>query len=139
MLLKSIQFLKRKYLCFIFKLKNTFTGCRIEVNRFFFSLLYKCCSTVCCPFCFWWKVISRVFPVHNVRLFLWLLSILPIYICFLPVFLPGKSHGQRILVGYSPWGHKELDMTEHTQTHTHTHSDCIKKKETSSQWSTEQY
>ena len=29
-----------------------------------------------------------------------------------PVFLPGKSHGQRNLVGYSPWGHKELDMTE---------------------------
>ena len=29
-----------------------------------------------------------------------------------PVLLPGKSHGQRSLVGYSPWGHKELDMTE---------------------------
>jgi len=29
-----------------------------------------------------------------------------------PVFLPGKSHGQRSLAGYSPWGHKELDMTE---------------------------
>ena len=30
-----------------------------------------------------------------------------------PVFLPGKSHGQRSLLGYySPWGHKELDMTE---------------------------
>ena len=27
------------------------------------------------------------------------------------VFLPGKFHGQRRLVGYSPWGHKELDMT----------------------------
>ena len=25
--------------------------------------------------------------------------------------LPGKSHGQRSLVDYSPWGHKELDMT----------------------------
>ena len=31
-----------------------------------------------------------------------------------PVFLPGKSHGQRNLVGYSPQGHKESDMTEHT-------------------------
>ena len=31
-----------------------------------------------------------------------------------PVFLPGKSHGQRSLVGYSPWGHKEADMTEAT-------------------------
>ena len=29
-----------------------------------------------------------------------------------PVLLPGKSHGQRSLIGYSPWGHKELDMTE---------------------------
>ena len=29
-----------------------------------------------------------------------------------PLFLPGESHGQRSLVGYSPWGHKELDMTE---------------------------
>ena len=29
-----------------------------------------------------------------------------------PVLLPGKSHGQRSLVGYSPWGRKELDMTE---------------------------
>ena len=27
-------------------------------------------------------------------------------------FLPGKSNGQRSLVGYGPWGHKELDMTE---------------------------
>ena len=27
-----------------------------------------------------------------------------------PVFLPGKSHGQRSLTGYSPWCHKELDM-----------------------------
>ena len=30
-----------------------------------------------------------------------------------PVFLPGKSHGQRSLVGYSPWGRKESDRTEH--------------------------
>ena len=31
-----------------------------------------------------------------------------------PVFLPGESHGQRSLVGYSPEDHKELDMTEVT-------------------------
>ena len=30
----------------------------------------------------------------------------------MPVFLPGKSHGQRSLADYSPWGHKELDTTE---------------------------
>ena len=29
-----------------------------------------------------------------------------------PVFLPGKSHGQRSLVGDSPWGRKESDTTE---------------------------
>ena len=29
-----------------------------------------------------------------------------------PVFLPGKYHGQRSLAGYSPWDHKESDMTE---------------------------
>ena len=29
-----------------------------------------------------------------------------------PVPLPGKFHGRRSLVGYSPWGRKELDMTE---------------------------
>ena len=28
-----------------------------------------------------------------------------------PGFLPGESHGQRSLVGYSPWGHKEWDTT----------------------------
>ena len=28
-----------------------------------------------------------------------------------PVFLPGKSYGQMSLVGYSPWGCKELDIT----------------------------
>ena len=29
-----------------------------------------------------------------------------------PVFLPGKSHGQRNLVSYSPWDRKESDTTE---------------------------
>ena len=35
-----------------------------------------------------------------------------------PVFLPRKLHGQRSLVGYSPRGCKELDMTERTSTTT---------------------
>ena len=30
------------------------------------------------------------------------------------VFLPGESHGQRSLSGYSPWDHKALDTTEVT-------------------------
>ena len=29
-----------------------------------------------------------------------------------PIPLPGKSHGQRSLAGYGPWGHKESDTTE---------------------------
>ena len=40
----------------------------------------------------------------------------------IPVGLPGKSHGQRSLVGYGSWGHKELDTIEATD---HTH-DAIK-------------
>ena len=31
-----------------------------------------------------------------------------------PLFFPGESHGERSLVGYSPWGHKELDMSDVT-------------------------
>ena len=41
-----------------------------------------------------------------------------------PVFLPGKSHGRRSMVGYNPWDHKSLDMAEQLSmcacTHTHT-------------------
>ena len=39
-----------------------------------------------------------------------------------PVLLSGKSHGQRSLVGYSPWSRKELDMTE--QLHFHFSLSC---------------
>ena len=34
-----------------------------------------------------------------------------------PVFLPGKSPGQRSLVGSSPWGHKESDFSEQLSIH----------------------
>ena len=34
-----------------------------------------------------------------------------------PVFLPGKSHGWRSLVGYCPWGRKESDTTERLHYH----------------------
>ena len=37
-----------------------------------------------------------------------------------PVFLPGKFHGQRSLAGYSSWGHKGLDLPECIHTHTNT-------------------
>ena len=38
----------------------------------------------------------------------------------LPVFLPGEFQGQGSLAGYSPWGCKELDMTELHSTHINT-------------------
>ena len=41
-----------------------------------------------------------------------------------PVFLLGESHGQRCLVGYSPWGCKESDTTEQLSMHVHTHLRC---------------
>ena len=38
-----------------------------------------------------------------------------------PVFLPRKSHGERSLADYSPWGHKESDTTKRlARAHTHT-------------------
>ena len=40
-----------------------------------------------------------------------------------PIFLPGESHEQRSLVGYSPWGCKELDTTEAIQQQQRQHSD----------------
>ena len=39
------------------------------------------------------------------------------------VLLPGKSQGWRSLVGYSPWGREELDMTE--RLHFHFSLSCI--------------
>ena len=40
-----------------------------------------------------------------------------------PVLLPGKSHGWRSLIGYSPWGREESDTTE--QLHFHFSLSCI--------------
>ena len=37
---------------------------------------------------------------------------------------PGESYGPRCWVGYSPYGHKELDTTEVTE-HASTHADCV--------------
>ena len=51
---------------------------------------------------------------HWVRKIPWKREWLPI-----PVFLPGEFHGQRSMVGYSPWGCKELDMTEWSDQHFH--------------------
>ena len=42
------------------------------------------------------------------------------------VFLPGESHGQRSLAGYSSWGgrvgHDRATKRAHAHTHTHTHT-----------------
>ena len=46
-----------------------------------------------------------------------------------PVFLAGEFHGQRSLVGSSPWGCKELDVTERL---THTHVTCENCQESQS-------
>ena len=44
-----------------------------------------------------------------------------------PVFLPGEFHGQRSLVGYSPWDHKEEDTTEQLTQKGDTALDCEQK------------
>ena len=55
-----------------------------------------------------------------------------------PVFLPGKSHGHRNPEGYSPWGHKELDvracMCVHAHICKHTHTDMVGNKAQSWEW-----
>ena len=63
-----------------------------------------------------------------------------------PVLLPGKFHGWRSLVGYSPWGRKELDMTEqlhwftgvdtcvHTCTHAHVYISTESLETVTPQW-----
>ena len=54
-------------------------------------------------------------------------------LCYLTVIIsPGKSHGCRSLVGYSPWDHKVRHWLSdsHTHTHTHTHTFwCVRKSE----------
>ena len=45
----------------------------------------------------------------------------------IPVFLPGEFHGQRSLMGYIPWDHEELNMTEQL-THKYVLTYKIKKK-----------
>ena len=50
----------------------------------------------------------------------------------IPVFLPGKFHGQRSLVGYSPWGCKDSHMAGHKHTHRYnlTPKETRKRKQT---------
>ena len=46
-----------------------------------------------------------------------------------PVFLPGESHGQRILAGYSPGHRKESDATERLDTTSNTRMVCSRLSE----------
>ena len=50
---------------------------------------------------------SFLHTYHQIRKIPWRKEWLPT-----PVLLPGEFHGQRSPLGYSPWGHKELDTTE---------------------------
>ena len=45
------------------------------------------------------------------------------------VFLPGESHGQRSLVGHSPWGRKELDTTKQLSMNAHVLLSKTRRKE----------
>ena len=54
-----------------------------------------------------WILVNRSTGLVVASSFLWSRKWQPT-----PVFLPGKFHVQRSLAGYSPWGCKELDMTE---------------------------
>ena len=45
------------------------------------------------------------------------------------VFFPGKSHGQRSLVGYSPQGHKEYDLTKRLSTQLKQYNQGLKSLE----------
>ena len=57
---------------------------------------------------------------HRVGKILWIRKWQPT-----PVLLPGKSHGQRSLAGFSPWGRRvrqDWALRAHTHTHTHTHT-----------------
>ena len=71
-----------------------------------------------CPWTWMWKVLQFFFQSFHylfwegAALGLWRRQWQPI-----PVLLPGKSHGQGSLVGCSPWGHEESDMTEQLHFH----------------------
>ena len=65
-----------------------------------------------------WEVGQR-FKKEGAYKYLWLSSVPLLEKVMAPhsVLLPGKSHGQRSLIGCSPWGHEESDMTERLHFH----------------------
>ena len=56
-----------------------------------------------CELCLWVGKISQKRKWQPIPVF---------FFFFIPVFLPRKSHGQRNLEGYNPWGHKESATTQ---------------------------
>ena len=77
-------------------------------NRSWFKCLNICCFGGLYTPHFWFKEFQKEFCLFLlVRIYYWRRKWQPI-----PVFLPGKSHGRRGLSVFSPWGCKELDMTE---------------------------
>ena len=76
------------FLCFSF---SSFS-CLFLSLYFFVSTLLSFSPSIC-----------FFYPIHKCWRQIWQPT---------PVLLPGKSHGQRGLVGYSPWGLEESDMTE---------------------------
>ena len=99
----------------------------IDLWGFFCKMLVDIRSSFfffnCSGFCHTLKWISHGFscvPHPDPPFFIFVLSFLSFLVNLLylrewqptPVFLPGKSSGQRSLAGYSPWGHKEPDRTE---------------------------
>ena len=113
-----------------------------QVHQYHRSRVYICVNIRYLFFSFWLTSLCIIGsrPIHltstDSNAFFLLLSNIPLYICahlqcrrprfhpwvgkipwrrkwqYTPVLLPGKSHGQRSLVGYSLWGRKESDMTE---------------------------
>ena len=107
------------FLCFAFiayikimlKYKANPLYCIRLAQRVFIHRMGIC---LCSEFSIWSKQvlyiqISKEWAIAQV-----VVAITKIAIDATPVFLPGNSHGQRSLAGYSPWGHEESDMTEAT-------------------------
>ena len=95
-------------------------GHRVAWFRYFFLL-------VCKGIPWWLRGWSICLPCRRPGFYPWVGKILwrrkwqPT-----PVFLPGESHGQRSLAGYSPWGRKKSDTTERVHfTSLHCHITCL--------------
>ena len=87
-------------------------GRHLFSNSFFFKRAFLLLTHITISF------ISQICHYLLTSLFFWRRQWQPT-----PVLLPGKSHGQRSLVGCSPWSHWESDTTE--QLHSHFSLSCI--------------